>query len=285
MHVESLTTYPITGAQGYEEVLATFGPSGLLGDRSYVLYDPESASRVSSKPNQSPELMRIKPHRGDRRPILDFHDAHGIKTATIDMQDFLVDGVHFGGRGDVVVTEFGQETPCIDVGDELAEVFSTFLKKDVRLAEKTAAWNAGELGLLAPAERKTAPYHIVSRASVLYLSDRLGKPDEDLTRRFRPNIVIAGEELEPFDELNWRALRVGDMTLRIVRPTPRCPVPGLDPDTGFNRKDVPKLYGELEKLLNNRGVPTAVFGVYAVLDGAQHYYQSETGVAVEAVHG
>lgn len=123
MFVERFTTYPVTGAQGCDEQLATIGPSGILGDRTYVLYDPETHQRVSSKPGQAPGLMRVRPHRGNLRPVLHFYDESGEQIVSrVSMEDYLVDGISFGGD-EVTVDEFGEATPCTDTGDNLAEIF------------------------------------------------------------------------------------------------------------------------------------------------------------------
>lgn len=48
--------------------------------------------------------------------------------------------------------------------------------------------------------------------------------------RFRPNIVIAG--VEAFEEDYAESLRIGDVTLKPVKPCPRCPMPSIDQATG-----------------------------------------------------
>lgn len=50
-------------------------------------------------------------------------------------------------------------------------------------------------------------------------------------RRFRPNVVVAGE-LPPHAEDGWRRLRVGAVELDLVKPCSRCVIPSIDPDTG-----------------------------------------------------
>jgi len=50
------------------------------------------------------------------------------------------------------------------------------------------------------------------------------------TRRFRPNLVIAGSA--PYAEDHWRRIRIGDMTFRVVKPCSRCIIPTIDPLTG-----------------------------------------------------
>lgn len=100
--------------------------------------------------------------------------------------------------------------------------------------------------------------HVITTGAVAELAARLGRAV--LTSRFRPNLIIdASSELQPGQEL-----RVGDVVLRVVLPTPRCVVPGLDPDGG------PSIDHELLRVLSrHHRVPVAelgraaCFGAYA----------------------
>jgi len=47
--------------------------------------------------------------------------------------------------------------------------------------------------------------------------------------RFRPNLVVAG--CEPFAEDGWSLIRIGEMTLRVVKPCSRCKITTVDPYT------------------------------------------------------
>jgi uncharacterized protein YcbX len=49
-------------------------------------------------------------------------------------------------------------------------------------------------------------------------------------RRFRPNLVVDG--CEPYAEDSWQKLRIGDLTLRVVKPCSRCVIPTIDLETG-----------------------------------------------------
>jgi hypothetical protein len=72
-------------------------------------------------------------------------------------------------------------------------------------------------------------------------------------------------ELEGLDALGeeaWRSrrVRVGEATLLVGEPTPRCAVPSASPDTGLRDRDV------LRELIDARGAGAdgeACVGVYA----------------------
>ncbi|GGD19466.1 MOSC domain-containing protein [Nocardioides daphniae] len=82
------------------------------------------------------------------------------------------------------------------------------------------------------------PVTLVSEESLRQLNDwivegalaRGEEPDAPLPmERFRPNIVVAGAE--PFAEDGWRRVRMGDVVLRMARPTDRCVMTTVDPTT------------------------------------------------------
>jgi uncharacterized protein len=48
--------------------------------------------------------------------------------------------------------------------------------------------------------------------------------------RFRPNIVISNSK--PFEEDQWKVIRIGDCILHVVKPCPRCKQSCTDQQTG-----------------------------------------------------
>ncbi len=77
------------------------------------------------------------------------------------------------------------------------------------------------------------PLLLISQASLDDLNSRLESPVG--MARFRPNLVVDG--CEPFAEDDWKILRIGDITLRIVKPCSRCSIPNVDPTTGRREKE------------------------------------------------
>lgn len=71
------------------------------------------------------------------------------------------------------------------------------------------------------------PVHLVTTGALATLAGQLGRTSVD-ARRFRPNVVLDA----PHDPEPGRQLRIGEVTLRVIMPTPRCVVPGLAPDAG-----------------------------------------------------
>jgi hypothetical protein len=81
--------------------------------------------------------------------------------------------------------------------------------------------------------------------------------------RFRPNVVVTGADA--WSEDNWRELRIGEMTLDVVKPCARCTVPTVDQATGVRDPN----QEPLRTLARLRTVPEfgAIFGQNAVPRG------------------
>jgi uncharacterized protein YcbX len=71
------------------------------------------------------------------------------------------------------------------------------------------------------------PLLLISQASLDDLNSRLLEPLPML--RFRPNLVVEG--CAPYEEDEWQRLRIGEMTLRVVKPCSRCKITTVDPYT------------------------------------------------------
>jgi uncharacterized protein YcbX len=100
--------------------------------------------------------------------------------------------------------------------------------------------------------------HLLTTGALERLGRGLGRAVD--ASRFRPNLVVDA----PVDPQPGQELRVGDVVLRVLLPTPRCVVPGLDPGGG------PATDRELLRVLaSTHRVPVgdlgraACFGVYA----------------------
>lgn len=78
------------------------------------------------------------------------------------------------------------------------------------------------------------PLLLVSEASLDALNLRLverGASPVPMSR-FRPNLVVAGAGLDPFEEDGWRRLRIGAVEFDVAKPCERCVVTTTDQDTG-----------------------------------------------------
>ena len=78
-------------------------------------------------------------------------------------------------------------------------------------------------------------------------------------RRFRPNLVVATEELGDFPEIEWigRRIAIGETVLKIEMECPRCVM------TTHAQGDLPKDPGVMRALVREAG---GCLGVYASVE-------------------
>ena len=104
------------------------------------------------------------------------------------------------------------------------------------------------------------PVLVISQASLDDLNSRMQEPVP--MARFRPNVVVSG--CDAFAEDSWKQLKVGELSLRIVKPCSRCVIPSIDIESGERSKD----YEPTKTLSGFRRKDNQIFfGQNAVIDG------------------
>lgn len=98
------------------------------------------------------------------------------------------------------------------------------------------------------------PVTVASQASVRRLDDWIAESARSFGRdrpeplpmaRFRANLVVDGEDLEPFAEDRWDRLRVGEVSFRVLKAVDRCSMTLLDPvDLSTGREPIRTLSRE-----------------------------------------
>ena len=81
------------------------------------------------------------------------------------------------------------------------------------------------------------PILLLSEASLDDLNSRLETPLP--MNRFRPNIVVTNTE--HYAEDTWKTIRIGDITLDIVKPCARCAITTTNQDTAERGKEPLKI--------------------------------------------
>jgi uncharacterized protein YcbX len=77
---------------------------------------------------------------------------------------------------------------------------------------------------------------LASEPSLARLNEELEEPVP--MSRFRPNIVVDGDELTPYDEDYWIKLEIGCLGAFVVKPCARCVIPDIDQETAVTGKAV-----------------------------------------------
>jgi len=93
-------------------------------------------------------------------------------------------------------------------------------------------WSGAPLG--KPTLTDGFPILIASEASLKALNEKLIKGGKEAIpmSRFRPNIVVKGSSLQPFEEDRWKVVAIGDVVFSIVKACPRCKQSCTDQITG-----------------------------------------------------
>jgi uncharacterized protein YcbX len=256
MPIASLHTYPIKGCHRLDHDEAHVEPWGLAGDRRWLVVDDDGVG-ITQRVTALLVGLRPLPHPGG---LLLRADAH---------PDLPVAAPVDGDKIDV-------------------KVFSSTAPVPARLADDTAhAWLSALLGLSArlvwladPTVRPVNPifataddrvgfadgYPIlaVTTASLNAVNDWLVEAGDDPVpmTRFRPNIVVDGTQ--PWAEDDWlgRSLRIGDLTVRAVKPSARCLVTTIDQETGEKGRQPLRALG-----LHRNSPIGLLFGVNLIPDG------------------
>ncbi len=249
-HVESLHVYPVKSCAGFGAASVEIAANGFAHDREWVLVDPRDHFLTQ---RDAPRLALV------RTQVMAEHlelTAPGAGTLRVPLQ-------HEGGRR--VVAVWGARCPAFDAGQAVAEWFSGFLGRAVRLMRfdpsHVRASDAKYTGEVVAPNFFTDgfPILVLSRASIADLSRRVGRPLPP--ERFRANLLLGG--LEPYAEDDIREIDLGEVTLRLVKPCTRCVITTTDQATGERDGDEP--LATLKGYRFDRALRGVVFGMNAVI--------------------
>lgn len=281
--IGELWHYPVKSMLGERLDAVSLDDNGVIGDRAYALLDVASGRVASAKrPGHFGALFEC---RASART-----DASGrtVVTATLpDGSAIRMDDPSAGsalseylGREVRVVTTVPSEATYEMAFPDIAGAAPTEFAEMTGIDERDSDGpiSAVAVGLFAPGTfLDVSPLHVMAASTLVHLSRSFPETAWDV-RRFRPNIVIAGDSDMPFVEESWAncELVVGDgVVLGIGPSTPRCvmttlPQPGLTRDLAVlrtlareNRQEIPE-YGHWACLGTYGSVDTA--GVIRVGD-------------------
>jgi uncharacterized protein YcbX len=205
-------------------------------DRDFMVIDDDD-DFVSQR--KVPELALIVPTMGESSITL---AAPGMENVELPLR------IEPDDERLITATVQGRSVAGQVVGDDLNEWFTTFLprgkrnrhfrllriREDVpryikRLYQEPEASN--QVGFA-----DANSILLASRASLAKLNEGLGAPIP--MNRFRPNIVVDGHRLAPYDEDYWIELEIGSLAAFVVKACGRCVIPDIDQHTAVRGKAV-----------------------------------------------
>ena len=217
--ITALNIYPVKSCRGMPVAAAEVARTGLLHDRHWMLVRPNGRFVTQ---RELPRMALIHTQVG----------AAGLVLGAPGMPDLVVPRTASGPARPVTVWKF--DGRGIECGAEAAAWATQFLGTGLSLvafdADLPRACSAEWTGD-TPAITEFAdgfPVLVISRASLDELNSRLPKPLP--MERFRPNVVIEG--VDAYAEDRVHELRVGGVTLRVVKPCTRCSITTTDQQSG-----------------------------------------------------
>jgi uncharacterized protein len=220
--VTSIWFYPIKSMLGHEIESAQISELGIDGDRRLALRDLASGKILSGKnPTIGRKLLALSPRSDDSGIVV---DVDGTLHSVAEPDELNTALSSYLGR-DVELTAAPREGDVYEsYWPEIEGVVLSDVDVDLPIAMSTRFGTFVDLAAL----------HIMADSTIAALDKEVIENVVD-RRRFRPSITIGVDTTEPFIENTWtdRAANIGDVTLNLTGPTPRCAMvtleqPGLD---------------------------------------------------------
>ncbi len=247
--VQELNVYPVKSCRGIARQTVRLQPTGFEWDRQWMVVDATD-SFITQRTH--PKLATIEPALAADALSL---SAKGAGTLRVP---FELQGPP------VTVRVWNDICTAQDQGDEPSEWLSAVLGDSVRLVRVSSQMDRMANARFAGPDPAPVtfvdgyPILVCNRASLEDLNARMPKPIP--MARFRPNLVLEG--LGPFAEDRIAALRIGDVTLRLVKPSIRCIITSTDQQTG--ERSINPL-PVLKQFRFNRELMGVAFGENAVI--------------------
>lgn len=252
MKIAALHRYPVKSMGGEAMARATITPQGLAGDRRWMMVTPEG--RFLTR-RELPAMAQVRAEPRDDGGIVLHHagvPSLPVTVPTVDMRRAVKvwsDGVQATPAGAAADTwlsaRFGRAVQLVHMGEDV-----------VRPVDAAYGQPGDAVGFA-----DGFPLLVTTCESLDALNTQLPAPIA--MARFRPNLVIAGAAAA-FAEDGWQGLRIGGVTLRLVKPCTRCVITTQDPETGAADSREP--LATLRKM-GRLWQRQPIFGVNAIPDG------------------
>jgi uncharacterized protein YcbX len=247
--LSALTVYPIKSARGISLPEAEIDEFGLRHDRRWMVVD-QAGEFLSQRSHARLALVAPTIAAGALRV-----DAPGMPTLELALDPRPAVATK--------VTVWDDACDATWLGAAPARWFSQFLGSSCSLVHMARSTVRPADPAYAPPGARVSfadafPFLLLSEESLADLNQRLAEPLP--MNRFRPNLVVAGAS--PYAEDRWKAIEIGGIRLRVVKPCARCLVTTTDQVTGVRGQE------PLRTLAAYRNIEGKVmFGQNAVHEG------------------
>lgn len=227
-NVTDLFIYPIKSCAGIRVSSATVTPRGLAGDRLFMVTSLSGSMMT----------QRVMPSMATVRPS--WTEAGDLVISAPGRPDFVLEKESFqnGNKKSVTVWRHTCED-ALDMGDAVAGWLSETLGKGglrlVRMPDDhfrpVEKGYVKEDGVHQTSFSDGYPFLLTNESSLDFVREKTGCKSLAM-QRFRPNIVVRGASVGPFEEDKWGELRVGRVDFEGAKRCTRCQVPRVDPVLG-----------------------------------------------------
>jgi uncharacterized protein YcbX len=224
IRLSSLHVYPIKSCGGTAVEEWEVDERGLRHDRRWMLVD-ETGRFLSQRRHPRMSLVEVR------------IEADHLAVSAPEMPALQVP-FSLTGSKPMLAGVWGDLVETLPVGEEADRWFGEFLgvrcrlvhlpEESVREVDPDYGRAGDRIGLA-----DGFPFLLISEGSLADLNARLEAPLQ--MDRFRPNLVVAG--CGPFAEDGWSTIRVGPITLRVVKPCARCAITTVDQRTAARGKE------------------------------------------------
>ena len=219
MKLTEINIYPVKSTRRIALNSSAVLPRGLPWDRRWMLVD-EVGAFITAR--QYPMLARVQSAIGET-----------TLQVSVDGRQPLQLPLSPQTRETTLVTVWKDRCDAVPAGRDADAWFSDYLGLSCRLVQMTDGLVRGvnpDYG--QPGDEVSFadgfPLLLISEASLNDLNSRLDTAVS--MRRFRPNLVVDGEEAYAEDQ--WKHIRVGEVEFEGVKNCSRCVFTTIDPDTG-----------------------------------------------------
>lgn len=224
--VASLHIYPIKSCQGLDVSSIYVEEFGPRHDREWLIVDQKGTFQTQ---RTLPKLAQIQTALTKDSLQLKF-DGETIETS---LEDFSQDVMQ-------VKVWSAEITAHRETDEVFNRTLSKFLGKDLMLvrfgplSHREATHKGQGLGAAVRFSDKTALL-VTNQQSLKDLNSKLDTPIE--MNRFRPNVVVTGTN--PWEEDQWKKLKVGQVELEVASACGRCTMITIDQKKGVSPSKEP----------------------------------------------
>ena len=211
IHISYLYAYLLKSGRPQSLDHAQIITTGLVGDRDFAVID-DGGSMLTAR--ECPMLLEVE-------------------------AKIMNDMIHFKYKDDFITVPrktvssktragilFGQSVEGLELDNRLQKWFSKCMGVSCHVVEiNAAAMRQMEDQFIDITYTDAAPILLTSETSLRDLNNRMTLPVG--MNRFRPNIVVNGDN--PFEEDDWKLLKIGTCEFEISHQCPRCVLTTIDP--------------------------------------------------------